>query len=232
MYHCEDDFVRTHDLLEIDANPFISGNASAPEWVEEALRKSPFVVVRRGRSPDQEIPIGVRGAERNKRWAAFCDRTWVKSILTPPQLLTRTVPKLQAYASPALGALHVLRDRWIDLDHPWGPGGSIGFELATGRQMVKPESDLDVVIYAEGNLTRDDAKSLCARTINLPVAVDVRVETRACGFSLTEYATAGSARILLRTPDGLDLGNDPWSYESRMVDRERGGGEGLNVPWV
>jgi phosphoribosyl-dephospho-CoA transferase len=232
MYHCEVDFVRIHDLLEIDANLFISGNESAPEWVGEALRKSPFVVVRRGRSTYQQIPIGVRGAERNKRWAALCHRTWVKGILTPPQLLTRTVPKLRAYDSTALAALHVLRDRWIDLDHPWGPGGSIGFALATGRLAVKPESDLDVVIYAEEKITREEAKSLCARAINLPVAVDIRIETRACGFSLTEYATSGSARILLRTPEGLELGNDPWSYAPRMVDRGRGGGEGPNAPWA
>jgi phosphoribosyl-dephospho-CoA transferase len=232
MCHCEARSVRTHDLLEIDANVFISSNASAPEWVEEALRKSPFVVARRGRVTDQEIPIGVRGAVRNQRWAAFCHRTWVKSILTPPQLLTRTVPTLRADATPAFRALQVLKDRWMDLDHPWGPGGSVGFELATGRHVVKPESDLDIVIHAEGKITREDARSLYARTINLPVAVDIRVETRACGFSLTEYATAGSARILLRTPDGLELGSDPWRYESRMVDREPGGGERLNEPWA
>jgi phosphoribosyl-dephospho-CoA transferase len=101
----------------------------------------------------------------------------------------------------------------MDLDHPWGPGGSVGFELATGSHVVNSESDLDIVIHAEGKITREDARSLYARTINLPVALDIRVETRACGFSLTEYATAGSARILLRTPDGLDLGNDPWCYD-------------------
>jgi len=216
--------------LEIDANAFISGNVSAPEWVEEVLRKSPFVVVRRGAPTDQEIPVGVRGAERNKRWAAFCDRMWVKSILPPPQLLTRMVPVLRVDASPALRALCLLRARWINLHHPWGPGGSIGFALATGRLVVKPESDLDVVIYAEGKITRDDAKSLFARTIDLPVAVDIRIETRACGFSLVEYATAGSARILLRTPEGLELGYDPWSYDSKLVDRGRGGGEGLKAP--
>jgi phosphoribosyl-dephospho-CoA transferase len=211
MFHCEAHSVRTHDLLEIDANMFVSGTASAPEWVEEVLRKSPFVVVRRGRATDQEIPIGVRGAERNQRWPAFCHPTCVKRILTPPQLLTRPVPTLRADATPALRALNVLKDRWMDLDHSWGPGGSVGFELATGRHVVKPESDLDIVIYAEGKITRVDARLLYARTMNLSVAVDIRVETLACGFSLTEYAREGSASILLRTPDGLELGNDPWA---------------------
>jgi phosphoribosyl-dephospho-CoA transferase len=232
MFHCKAHSVRTHDLLEIDANLFFSGNASAPEWVEEILRKSPFVVVRRGRATDQEIPIGVRGAGRNQRWPAFCHPTWVKTILTPPQLLTRTVPTLRAGAIPALRALHVLKDRWRNVDHPWGPGGSVGFELATGSHAVKPESDLDIVIYAEGKITREQARSLYDLTVNLSAAVDIRVETLACSFSLTEYARGGSASILLRTPDGLELGNDPWSYEFSMEDRGRGAGEKLNVPWA
>jgi hypothetical protein len=79
----------------------------------------------------------------------------------------------------------------MDLDHPWGPGGSVGFELATGRHVVKLESDLDIVIYAEGKITREQARSLQARTMNLSVAVDIRVETPACGFSLIEYARGG-----------------------------------------
>ena len=146
MFHCEAHSVRTHDLLEIDANVFIAGNASAPGWVEEALRKlhlSLFVVdgprFKKFRSAFVE-------QRRNQRWAAFCHPTWLKSILTPPQLLTRTIPASRADATPALRALQVLKDRWMDLDHPWGPGGSVGFELATGRHVVKPESDLDVVI--------------------------------------------------------------------------------------
>jgi phosphoribosyl-dephospho-CoA transferase len=232
MFHGETQSVRTHDLLEIDANVFIAGNASAPAWVDEALRKTPFVVVRRGRTTDEEIPIGVRGAERNQRWAAFCHPTWLKSILTPPQLLTGTIPALRVDALPALRALQVLKDRWIDLDHPWGPGGSVGFELATGRHVVKPESDLDVVIYAEGKITREQATSLQARTTNLLVPVDIRVETLGCGFSLTEYARGKAAGILLRTPDGLELSDDPWSYEFNKEHKGRGAGERLNVPWA
>jgi phosphoribosyl-dephospho-CoA transferase len=232
MFHCEAHSVRTHDLLEIDANVFIAGNASAPGWVEEALRKTPFVVVRRERTTDQKIPIGVRGAERNQRWAAFCHPTWLKSILTPPQLLTGTIQALRVDAAPALRALQVLKDRWMDLDHPWGPGGSVGFELATGRHVVKPESDLDVVIYADGKITRKQARSLQARAMNLSAAVDIRVETQARGFSLIEYARGGAAGILLRTPTGLELSDDPWSCEFSMENKGRGVGERLNVPWA
>jgi phosphoribosyl-dephospho-CoA transferase len=218
MFHCEVHYVRTHDLLEIDANVFISGNASAPEWVEEVLRNSPFVVVRRGRSTDQGIPIGVRGVVRNQRWAAFCHRRWVKSILTPSQLLRRTVSTPRVSAIPALRALSVLKDRWVDLDRPWGPGGSVGFELATGSPVAMPQSDLDIVIYADRRMMADEAKFLCAHTMELPVVVDVRVETPVCGFSLTEYARTVSTGILLRTPTRNVLGNDPWSDALKMHD--------------
>ncbi len=229
MCNCEAHSVRTHDLLEIDTKRLISAHGSAPEWVEEDLRRRPFVVVRRGRVTEQEIPVGVRGAERNQRWAAFCHPKFVKSIFTPPQLLRRTVPISRANAIPALRALNVLKDRWMDLGRPWGPGGSVGFELATGGLVAKPRSDLDIVIYADRRMTIDEAKSFYAHTIELPVVVDIRVETPGCGFSLTEYARAGSAGILLRTPDRHVLGNDPWSDELKIHEMGRAVGKRLSA---
>jgi hypothetical protein len=44
--------------------------------------------------------------------------------------------------------------------------------------------------------------------------------------------TRGAAGILLRTADGLELGNDPWGDEFSGGDRGRGVGERLNVPWA
>jgi phosphoribosyl-dephospho-CoA transferase len=216
--------VRTHDLLEIDAKQFISPYASAPEWVEEELRRTPFVVVRRGPAKEQNIPVGVRGVERNQRWAAFCHPKLVKSVIIPPQLRRRAVPTLRADATPALRALNLIKDRWMGLDPPWGPDGSVGFELATGCLAAKPESDLDIVIYAERCMTADEAKSLCDSTMNLPATVDIRVETPICGFSLWEYASQSPAPILLRTPFGVMLGNDPWDEletRSTMSTAER-----------
>jgi len=218
MFHREDQSVRTHDLLEIDAKQFIFSHTSAPQWVEEDLPNIPFVVVRRGLATGQEIPIGVRGTERNQRWATFCHPKLVKNILTPPQLLNRALPASRADVIPALRALNLLKDRWMDLDHLWGPGGSVGFQLATGRLVVKPESDLDIVLYAERRMTADEAQSLCAHAMDLPAVVDIRTETRVCGFSLREYASGSPAAILLRTPSGVILGKDPWSDELRSMD--------------
>jgi phosphoribosyl-dephospho-CoA transferase len=153
-------------LLEVDAN--IAAQVSAPQWVEESLRRSPLVVVRRG-----------------------------------------------------------LATAW---DLPWGPGGSVGFELATGRHAAKPESDLDTVLYSERRMTAEEAKSLCHRAMDLPAVVDIRVETPVCGFSLIEYARAESAPILLRTPSGHLLGDDPWSNELTLSDAAQSVGERFNAP--
>ena len=218
MFHCEAHLVRTHDLLEIDAKQLISSQPSAPQWVEDNLRKTPFVVVRRGPVTGREIPIGVRGTERNQRWAAFCHSKLVKSVLTPSQLLTRAIPTSRANAIPALSALDVLKERWMESVIPWGPGGSVGFELASGRHVVTPESDLDIVIYAERRMTAEEAKSLCDRAMNLPAVVDIRVETPVWGFSLKEFAGWSPAAIHLRVPRGIVLAKDPWGDEIGSMD--------------
>jgi phosphoribosyl-dephospho-CoA transferase len=218
MFHCEAHLVRTHDLLEIDAKQLISSQPSAPQWVEDNLRKTPFVVVRRGPVTGREIPIGVRGTERNQRWAAFCHSKLVNNILTPSQLLTRAIPTSRANAIPALRALDLLKERWMESVLPWGPGGSVGFELASGRHVATPESDLDIVIYAERRMTAEEAKSLCDRAMNLPVVVDIRVETPVCGFSLKEFADRSPAAILLRVPREFVLAKDPWGDEIGSMD--------------
>ena len=213
MFQHEATHARTHDLLEIDPAGFLSLHASVPEWAVRELRRAPFLVVCRGLVSEQTIPVGVRGLERNQRWAAFCPTALVKSVTTPPQLLKRAVPMFRADSVPAFRSLSLLEERWTNLDRTWGPGGSVGFELATGIHAARPESDLDIVLYADRRITTDEAKSVCGVTSGLPSAIDIRVETKACGFSLKEYASQGSAPILLRTPYGVKLGSVPWSEE-------------------
>ena len=128
------------------------------QWVVKSLHRTPFVVVRRGLATWPVIPVGVRGVDRNQRWAATCAFNLVKSILAPPQLLRRSVAKSREDAIPAFRALNLMKERWRDLDYPWGPGGSIGFELAAGTNIAKPESDLDLVIYAAERITREMAQ--------------------------------------------------------------------------
>lgn len=204
---------RIHDLLEIDVQRFLSAQASLPGWVPESLRAAPFVVVRRGTgAAEHEIPVGIRADARNQRWAGLCDVSWIRRIATPAEL--KNPPgSPRADTIPALRSLARLagQTRWKALDCPWGPGGSVGFELATGHPTAKPTSDLDVVIYAERRLGLEEAQRLLNEAQGLPSAVDVRVETPLCGFSLAEYARAASPNLLLRLPTGTVLAPDPWA---------------------
>jgi phosphoribosyl-dephospho-CoA transferase len=109
-----------------------------------------------------------------------------------------------------LQALQEVIERWQGLSLPWGPTGSVGFELATGHPVTSEASDLDLAVRATNRIDTERALFLWDRLAGLQVKVDVRVETPMCGFSLDEYAHASSARILLRCPDGLRLGDDPW----------------------
>jgi phosphoribosyl-dephospho-CoA transferase len=210
--------LRIHDLLEIDAERFLHAHSSVPPWVAESLRQTPFVVVRRGAVSGQEIPVGVRGAHRNERWAGGCHPGLVNEILTPQALLSRAAAvDVAATATtrscPALRTLALLTQRWKALDSPWGPGGSVGFELATNRHVVTLQSDLDVVIYAHRQISVNEARALRDSTQGLPAPVDIRVETPTCGFSLAEYASRAPAPILLRNASGVFLGADPWETQ-------------------
>ena len=217
---------RIHDLLEIDAERFLQAQLSAPGWVAASLRETPFVVVRRGLiSTQQGIAVGVRGAQRNERWAGVCHQDLVSRILTPPMLLSRLVTAspsapstsasrpvspTRADSIPAVRTLALLVDCWTALAFSWGPGGSVGFELATGHPVATAQSDLDIVIYAESRMTPDEARVLHESAQGLPAAVDIRVETPICGFSLAEYAKAAiPAPILLHFAHGTALGTNP-----------------------
>jgi phosphoribosyl-dephospho-CoA transferase len=126
--------------------------------------------------------------------------------------------KSDSHASPACRALQLLAVDWRWLTRSrWGPGGSVGFELATGRRTTTPRSDLDIVVYANEHLSRSDAQRLLASTRDLEVAVDIRVETPVCGFSLAEYARLSANSILLRTSAGPILGADPWNGDLRPI---------------
>jgi phosphoribosyl-dephospho-CoA transferase len=202
--------MRIHDLLEIDAERFLQANAAVPPWVGASARKTPYVVVRRGPVCEQSIPVGVRGSQRSERWAGFCRADGVKRVLTPNGLLRQPISLSRSLDIPALRSVPMLAERWQDVGIPWGPGGSVGFELATGREVVRPQSDLDIVMYAERPITPGEAKDLLDSAQGLPAAVDIRMETPVCGFSLVEYADRAAQSILLRSATGAVLGQDPW----------------------
>jgi phosphoribosyl-dephospho-CoA transferase len=206
--------IRPHYLLKIDTAAISFGDSSfdvsVPTSVRRELEKTKLVVVRRGVVTESWVPIGIRGPQRFQRWAAWYPPDAIREIVKPMDLLTQVDTVNGRNVSPARRALQSLMNAWQSLTYPWGPAGSLGFEVATGQQTTTMRSDLDVVIYADHPLSRRDAQRLLARADDLEAKVDIRIETPTCGFSLTEYATSPTKTILLRTVAGPILGNDPW----------------------
>ena len=206
--------IRPHYLLKVDTTAISfdgsSFDVSVPASVRRELEETNFVVVRRGVVTENWVPIGIRGPQRSQRWAAWYPRYAIQNIVKPMDLLAQVVPVNGGDISPARLGLRSLMEAWQWLTYPWGPAGSLGFEMATGKPTTTMRSDLDVVIYADEPLSRRDAQRLLVVADDLEVTVDIRIETPMCGFSLTEYATSPTKTILLRTVDGPILGDDPW----------------------
>jgi phosphoribosyl-dephospho-CoA transferase len=111
---------------------------------------------------------------------------------------------------PALAALETLAAQLEARAIPWGPCGSVGFELASGVPTAGPASDLDVTMTAPEPLPRPVAVALLAAFTHLPVRVDVQLEVPHGAVALAEYAAARGP-LVLRTNDGARLVSDPWA---------------------
>jgi phosphoribosyl-dephospho-CoA transferase len=204
--------VRPHDLLRLAKGAKLRYEEPVPGWVPARLARTPWVVVRRVRTPSALIPVGVRGSTRSERFAAFLSPTDVVARVSPEDLAAARGWR-HAFRGRGLGAVRVLEavdELFTFLGLAWGPTGSVGFELATGAAVAGPASDLDVVVRAPKPWSRTRARELTDGLARLPVRVDTQLDTPSGTVALTEYARGG--RVLLRTPDGPRLVRDPWRY--------------------
>jgi phosphoribosyl-dephospho-CoA transferase len=209
-----------HHLVRLREPAALVADRLLPEWVAPALRSAPWVVVRRGHVRDGLVPVGVRGTARPERFAAFVTLAAIAERLAPEHLSARscTIEPVRMDAVPALAALSRVA---LVLEHrrcPWGPGGSVGFEIATGVPMATVSSDLDLILYQRRRLAPDDAIALRAALAEAaaPARIDVILETPRGGVSLAEIA-ARPARLLVRTSVGARLYADPWADEDPTV---------------
>lgn len=203
--------MRPHDLLRLAKDAELRYEGLVPGWVPAALARAPWVVVRRTRTPNELIPVGVRGGVRAERLAAFLAPTAVTARVTPEGLADvqawRQAPATHS-ANDLLRVLDTAEELFSSQGLVWGPTGSVGFELATGIATVGPTSDLDMVVRAPEPWSPERARGLADALAQLPMRVDVQLDTPAGAVTLTEYACGG--RVLLRTPDGPKLVRDPW----------------------
>jgi len=203
----------THDLIRLREPIALAVNAPVPSWVERALRRIPWVVVRRGAVREGMIPVGVRGRARSQRFAAFLAVSEVAGRLSPEDLAAspHVIEQERKDAVPALAALARVVTVLACRGQRWGPGGSVGFEVATGVPTATASSDLDLILRQDWRLGPDEAVDLRAALAEAaaPARVDVLLETPGGGVSLADLA-ARPEQVLVRTPEGPLLTADPW----------------------
>ena len=202
-----------HDLLRLRDVDELHWEEARPDWSSAALHRAPWVVVRRTRARSALLPVGIRGDVRHQRAAAWLPIHAVEQIVTPQILArqrtwcgrprTKLLPALQALDAAAA----ILEEQgYGDL---WGPGGSVGFELASGVPSVSAQSDLDLVLDAPEPIEVRAAAALFTALERLSARVDLLLETPLGAVALSDYAS-GKRAVLLRTPSGARLVADPW----------------------
>jgi phosphoribosyl-dephospho-CoA transferase len=194
---------RPHDLLRLPGARVLPPDA--PPWATAALSVTPWVVVRRartvGKAPMGRIPVGVRGTSRSQRYATSVDPNDVIEVVQPEDL-AHVMPGA-GRELPVMRALSAVRQVLDDTGLPWGPTGSVGFELATGIPTATAESDLDLLVRVAGG-SLPVLAALHREFRALVVRVDCQIETHSGAVALAELA-AGQSDVMLRTAAGPRL---------------------------
>lgn len=209
------DAFRPHDLLFLDrAAAFEACAGALPDWLDAAWLVAAPLAVRRAQAAPGQVPAGARGLRRNQRCAGHVHLAGVARCITPEMLARQVIEddgRLAGAAAglPCLAALRRLAPRLRALGLDWGPGGGAGFQLASGLPVLRPDSDLDLLVRAPHPPAPDLMQALCALQLDAACRVDIQVDTGAGGFALNEYARGG--RVLLKTSGGPLLVDDPWN---------------------
>jgi phosphoribosyl-dephospho-CoA transferase len=207
----------THDLIRLRHPIMLTAEGPAPSWVESALRRAPWVVVRRGHVRKGLMPVGVRGKARHERFAALLEPAEIADRLSPEDLTVANhdIEQFRKDAIPALAALDRIAPLLVRCGYHWGPGGSVGFEMATGIATATAPSDLDLILRQDRRLAPKAAAELLAALAKAaaPARIDVILETPGGGVALADLA-AMPAQVLVRTPNGTRLSADPWMVDA------------------
>lgn len=188
--------LEAHDLIQLTPAGARRLAQQAPLWVERALVRAPWVVVRRAKSDG--IPVGVRGERRSERFATAIAPDEVERVVTPEMLAERAFTR----EHPVSAALSIVRAAATDAGYRWGPAGAAAFELASGAPVLHDGSDLDCIVRA----APDDARleRFARALVDAPVRIDVElVFGDGWGAALDEALR--ERRLLVKTADGPRL---------------------------
>jgi phosphoribosyl-dephospho-CoA transferase len=193
---------RPHDLLRLSTVRALPSDA--PPWAACALSVTPWVVVRRAAAPMGRVAVGVRGTTRSERYATEVDPDDVCEVVAPEDL-SHVVPMAGRVLAAAC-TLHTVRPLLDDTGLPWGPTGSVGFELATAVPTATSKSDLDLLVrVVRGSSEALPRLAALHRELrSLVVRVDCQIETSTGAVALAELVGEQSD-IMVRTADGPRL---------------------------
>ena len=185
--------------------------ADAPAWAAQVLAAGQPVVVRRALCAAGWVAVGVRGQGRAQRLGAEMRLADIRRQLSPEALRWQGAshwPALQALASvaPVLDAFGL----------EWGPTGGVGYQLATGVDVLHAASDLDLVIRTAKPLARAKARELLDILDCGPCRIDVQLETPAGAVALREWA-GNALRVLLKNAHEVCLVSDPWNPQEQAA---------------
>lgn len=203
--------LKPHDIIKVKNIDEIIRNISDCHWVDEALNRAPFVVVRRGELINGEIPIGVRGKTRDERCGTYLKKENILEVIYPEKITQKRlwINNNHIKMSEIFNALEITYSALKDKDLKWGPTGSTAFELVSGVETINKNSDLDILIKVPNFLSVNDAREINEKLQKVPCKIDIQLEVPRGIISLVEYAR-GDNPILLRTNSGYSLVKDPW----------------------
>ncbi len=195
-----------------DASALIFSGAPPP-WATPAWLAVAPVVVRRATLADPaQVPVGLRGSTRSKRCAARLSARDVVRVLKPEEIARSAAGRARVHESPlaCLQALARLGPALDALPLAWGVTGGVGFSLASGLDVLRPDSDLDLILRAPLATDADALRAAAQLLRNVAARVDAQVETPFGAFALQEWVRTGGP-VLLKTSGGPILTDDAWS---------------------
>ncbi|WEK28281.1 MAG: malonate decarboxylase holo-ACP synthase [Candidatus Pseudomonas phytovorans] len=198
-----------HDLLW--GMPVSGLPDDSPQWARDVLVSGQPVVVRRAVCEDGWVAVGVRGQGRGQRLGVQTRLANIQRQQAPEGLrwpMQSPWPALQAMASVAL----VLNASGLS----WGPTGGVGYQIATGVEVVHADSDLDLLLRTPQPLARAQARELLDILDCAPCRIDVQLQTPTGAIALREWA-GFAHRVLLKTAHGPRLVSDPWAALERAA---------------
>lgn len=204
---------KPHDLLWLEHPSALIFSEPPPPWATPAWLAVAPVVVRRATLADPaQVPVGLRGSTRSERCAARLAACHVVRVLKPEEIARSAAGRARVRESPlaCLKALARLGPALDALPLAWGVTGGVGFSLASGLDVLRPDSDLDLILRAPLAADADVLRAAAGLLRGLDARVDVQVETPFGAFALHEWVRTGGP-VLLKTHHGPVLTDNAWT---------------------